>query len=76
MLHRSGQLDSGRLWRRERAHHRIVSCFREIGIAETDPSGDVDGWDAAIKIAALATVLMNIPLQPASIDRTGIRGIL
>jgi homoserine dehydrogenase len=52
-----------------------VRYAQKIGIAETDPSGDVDGWDAAIKIAALATVLMNIPLQPASIDRTGIRGI-
>jgi homoserine dehydrogenase len=52
-----------------------VKYAQQIGIAETDPSGDVDGWDAAIKIAALATVLMNIPLQPATIDRTGIRGI-
>ncbi len=52
-----------------------VKYAQKIGIAETDPSGDVDGWDAAIKIAALATVLMDIQLQPASIDRTGIRGI-
>ncbi len=52
-----------------------VRYAQKIGIAETDPSGDVDGWDAAIKIAALATVLMGIPLKPAEIDRTGIRGI-
>lgn len=52
-----------------------VRYAQKIGIAETDPSGDVDGWDAAIKIAALATVLMNIPLKPAVIDRTGIRAI-
>lgn len=52
-----------------------VKYAQKIGIAETDPSGDVDGWDAAIKIAALATVLMDIPLKPAEIDRTGIRGI-
>ena len=52
-----------------------VKYSQEIGIAETDPSGDIDGWDAAIKIAALSTVLMNIPVKPASIDRTGIRGI-
>ena len=46
-----------------------VSYAQNIGIAETDPSGDVDGWDAAIKIAALATVLMNrrISVQPLSI---------
>ncbi|HEY3310208.1 MAG TPA: homoserine dehydrogenase [Anaerolineales bacterium] len=54
---------------------QAVKYAQKIGIAETDPSGDVDGWDAAIKIAALATVLMNIPLTPAEIDRTGIRDI-
>lgn len=48
---------------------------QKIGIAETDPSGDLDGWDAAVKVAALATVLMDHPLKPAEIDRTGIRGI-
>lgn len=52
-----------------------VKYAQQIGIAETDPSGDVDGWDAAIKIAALATVLMNVPIKPREIDRTGIRGI-
>lgn len=52
-----------------------VKYAQQIGIAETDPSGDVDGWDASIKIAALATVLMDIPLKPQDIDRTGIRGV-
>lgn len=52
-----------------------VSYAQQIGLAETDASGDVDGWDAAIKIAALVTVLMDIPLKPAQISRTGIRGI-
>jgi len=52
-----------------------VMVAQKIGITETDPSGDIDGWDAAIKIAALSTVLMNISVKPADIDRTGIRGI-
>lgn len=52
-----------------------VRYAQETGIAETDPSGDIDGWDSAIKIAAIATVLMDIPLKPALIERTGIRGI-
>jgi homoserine dehydrogenase len=52
-----------------------VRYAQEIGIAETDPSGDVDGWDSAIKVAALSTVLMNISVKPADIDRSGIRGI-
>jgi len=46
-----------------------------IGITETDPSADIDGWDAAIKVAALTTVLMDIPLKPQQVDRSGIREI-
>lgn len=52
-----------------------VAYGHSIGITETDPSADIDGWDAAIKVAALSTVLMGIPLKPADVDRTGIRGV-
>ena len=52
-----------------------VKYCQEVGIAETDPSGDVDGWDAAIKVSALVTVLMGIPLKPQDVDREGIRNI-
>lgn len=48
---------------------------QKIGITETDPSADIDGWDAAIKVAALTSVLMGIPLKPQQVDRTGIREI-
>jgi homoserine dehydrogenase len=48
---------------------------QQIGIAEADPTNDVDGWDAAIKVAALATVLWDIPTTPQQINPTGIRGI-
>lgn len=52
-----------------------ITYGQSIGIAETDPSADIDGWDAAIKVAALSTVLMGIPLSPQQVDRTGIREI-
>jgi homoserine dehydrogenase len=52
----------------------VVYC-QSIGIAETDPSSDVDGWDAAIKVAALASVLMGVPTLPHAVDREGIRAI-
>ena len=52
-----------------------VQYAQSIGIAETDPSGDVDGWDAAIKVSALVTVLMDLPLKPHDVDRTGIGGL-
>ena len=54
---------------------RAVLYCQSIGVAETDPSADVDGWDAAIKVAALVTVLMDRPLAPQSVERQGIRAI-
>lgn len=54
---------------------QAVGYAQSIGIAETDPSGDIDGWDAAVKVAALVTVLMGVPLKPGDVERQGIRGI-
>jgi homoserine dehydrogenase len=54
---------------------QAVAYAQSIGIAETDPSGDVDGWDAAVKISALITVMMNTPFTPDNVDRQGIRDI-
>ena len=45
---------------------------QEIGVAETDPSHDIDGWDAAVKVAALVTVLMGVPVRLDEIKREGI----
>jgi homoserine dehydrogenase len=42
------------------------------GIAEADPSLDVEGWDAAAKTAALANVLMRARMTPQAVDREGI----
>jgi homoserine dehydrogenase len=52
-----------------------ISYTQSVGLAETDPSADVDGWDAAIKVAALATVLMDYPLTPEQVNPQGIRSI-
>lgn len=52
-----------------------VRYAQSIGITETDLSGDIDGWDAAVKVSALAAVWMDMPIKPQDVDRTGIRGI-
>src|SRR5439155_11104231 len=44
---------------------------QEIGVAETDPSHDIEGWDAAVKVAALVTVLMGVPIRLDEIQRKG-----
>jgi homoserine dehydrogenase len=46
-----------------------------LGLAETDPSADVDGWDAAVKVAALTTVVMDHPIAIEAVAREGIRGL-
>jgi homoserine dehydrogenase len=58
-----------------RSFEEAVKQAQVIGIAETDPSADIDGWDAAVKVAALVTVLMDLPLKPADIQREGIRAL-
>ncbi len=52
-----------------------VARAQAIGIAETDPRGDIEGWDAAVKVAALVTVLMDTPLKPMSVVRRGIENL-
>lgn len=42
------------------------------GVAEADPSLDVDGWDAAAKVAAMANVWMDARMTPQAVKREGI----
>lgn len=48
---------------------------QRLGIAETDASYDIDGWDAAVKVAALVNVIMGVRLPPDKVEREGIRGL-
>jgi homoserine dehydrogenase len=53
---------------------------QDLGIAETDATHDIDGWDASVKTAALITVLMGSnendpPIRLEEIDREGIRDL-
>lgn len=49
-----------------------LALMQAEGIAEADPSLDVDGWDAAAKTAALANVLMDARITPHDVQRTGL----
>jgi homoserine dehydrogenase len=57
-----------------------VKKAQALGIAETDATHDIDGWDAAVKTAALVNVLMcsnenDTPIRLDEIAREGIRDI-
>jgi homoserine dehydrogenase len=52
-----------------------VKRAQEIGIAETDPSFDVDGWDSAVKVCGLANVLLETQLDVTKLERASIRDL-
>ncbi|HEX3280550.1 MAG TPA: hypothetical protein VHR36_04915 [Pyrinomonadaceae bacterium] len=52
-----------------------LKTAQELGVTETDPSHDIDGWDATMKVCAVANVLMNVPLKPVEVARSGIRDL-
>ena len=58
---------------RGRSMDEAVKRAQAMGIAETDPSADLDGWDAAVKVVALAVVLMGADARLEQVERTGIR---
>jgi homoserine dehydrogenase len=51
---------------------QAVRKAQEMGIAETDPSDDLEGWDGAVKVAALAIVVLGYPMQLSDVERHGI----
>ena len=52
-----------------------VKTAQELGVAETDPSHDVDGWDSIMKVCAISRVILRVPLRPDQVRREGIRGL-
>ena len=52
-----------------------VKTAQELGVAETDPSHDVDGWDSIMKVCAITRVILRVPLLPSNVRREGIRGL-
>jgi homoserine dehydrogenase len=55
--------------------HEALARMQAEGIAEADATLDVDGWDAAAKVAVLMNVLMGAQVTPHDIERQGIRGV-
>ena len=57
------------------AYAEALADAQARGYAEADPTGDVEGFDTAGKVAILSAVLMDTALPLEQIDRTGITGI-
>ena len=56
-------------------YEKVLKEAQELGYAETDPTGDVEGFDAAYKIVTLATIAFNKRIKLNGIYREGITKI-
>ena len=57
---------------KKREFQDVLEEAKEKGYAEADPSFDIDGTDAAQKLAILASIAFSIPLQTKNIFKDGI----
>ena len=46
-----------------------VASAQALGVAEADPSNDLDGWDASVKASVLANALMDANMRPQDVAR-------
>ena len=58
-----------------RSFEDALKIAQEEGFAEADPSNDIDGWDAAAKVAVLCNELMEKNITPFDVAREGIAGV-
>lgn len=54
---------------------RALADAQGRGFAEADPTDDVDGHDAAAKLAILATIAFHTPVRAEDVHREGIRRV-
>ena len=57
------------------SYEDVLKEAQELGYAEADPTGDVEGFDAAYKIATLATITFKKRIKIENIYREGITKI-
>src|SRR5712692_1301505 len=55
-----------------RTYDEGVAAAERMGLLETDPAMDLEGWDATVKACLLANVLMGGRLRPEKVSREGI----
>ncbi|HEY6379583.1 MAG TPA: homoserine dehydrogenase [Candidatus Dormibacteraeota bacterium] len=48
---------------------------QRLGYAESDPSYDVEGHDAAFKLAIMSSIAFRTRIDPTQVDREGIRAL-
>ncbi len=54
---------------------QVLREAQELGYAETDPSGDVDGHDAAAKVVIMGNEILGLDLGLDDVETKGIRSV-
>jgi homoserine dehydrogenase len=57
------------------SYEAALKQAQELGYAETDPTADVEGWDAAAKVLILLAAFFGKQCQLSDLSVTGITGI-
>ena len=57
------------------SYEEVLKEAQQLGYAETDPTGDVEGFDAAYKITTLGTIAFNSRIKFENVYREGITKI-
>ena len=57
------------------SYNDVLKEAQELGYAEADPTGDVEGYDAAYKITTLATIVFGKRVKLENVYREGITKI-
>ncbi len=56
-------------------YDEVLAEAQRLGYAEPDPTADVEGIDAAYKLAILCGLAFGLEVSPEAIDREGISGL-
>lgn len=57
------------------SYEEAFNTAKELGYTETDPSGDIDAWDPAVKTVILTKKLYGKTISIKDVDRTGIANV-
>ncbi|MBR5981780.1 MAG: homoserine dehydrogenase, partial [Firmicutes bacterium] len=57
------------------SYEDVLKDAQALGYAEADPTGDVEGFDAANKLTVLIAAAFGVYRAPDSFERTGITGV-
>ena len=57
------------------AYETALAQAQQLGLAEPDPTSDVEGYDAAYKLSILSALCFGVCVHPNDVSRTGVTGV-